>query len=35
MSVFGIVILLFVAAILSVWVVPNRMISKNEHDVKH
>ena len=35
MAVFGVVIALFVLAILSVWIFPNRTVSKNEHDVKH
>ena len=34
MEVFGIVILLFVLAILSVWIVPNKKVSNNEHDLK-
>ncbi len=34
MEVFGIVILLFVLAIVSVWVVPNKKVSDNEHDLK-
>ncbi len=34
MDVFGVVIFLFVLAILSVWLVPNSKISKNEHDIK-
>ncbi len=33
--VFYIVLALFLAAVLSVWFVPNSKISKNEHDVKH
>lgn len=35
MAVFGVVIALFVLAIISVWLVPNKSISKNEHDIKH
>jgi len=35
MVVFGVVITLFILAILSVWIFPNKSISKNEHDVKH
>lgn len=35
MVVFGIVIALFVLAILSVWIFPNKAVSNNEHDVKH
>jgi hypothetical protein len=35
MVVFGIVIALFVLAIVSVWLVPNKSISNNEHDIKH
>lgn len=35
MAVFGVVIALFVLAILSVWIFPNKTISKNEHDNKH
>lgn len=34
MEVFGVVILLFVLAILSIWVVPNKKVSNNEHDLK-
>jgi hypothetical protein len=33
--VFYFVLVLFLAAVLSVWLVPNRKISKNEHDIKH
>lgn len=35
MPVISIVITLFVLAIISPWVFPNKMVSKNEHDVKH
>ena len=35
MAVFGVVIGLFVLAILSVWIFPNKTVSKNEHDLKH
>jgi len=35
MVVFGIVIALFVLAIVSVWIFPNKTVSDNEHDVKH
>lgn len=35
MVVFGIVIALFILAILSVWIFPNKAVSQNEHDVKH
>jgi hypothetical protein len=35
MSAISIVGILFVLAILSPWVFPNKMVSKNEHDVKH
>lgn len=34
MEVFGIVILLFILAIVSVWLVPNKKVSDNEHDLK-
>jgi hypothetical protein len=34
-TVFYIVLALFLAAVLSVWLVPNSKISKNEHDIKH
>jgi hypothetical protein len=34
MEVFGIVIILFVLAIVSIWVVPNKKVSDNEHDLK-
>ena len=34
MEVFGVVIVLFVLAIVSIWVVPNRKVSDNEHDLK-
>jgi hypothetical protein len=30
-----IVFALFLLAIVSPWVFPNKMVSKNEHDVKH
>jgi tetrahydromethanopterin S-methyltransferase subunit B len=35
MAVFGVVIGLFVLAILSIWLFPNSKVSDNEHDVKH
>ena len=35
MIVFGIVIALFVLAIVSVWIFPNKAVSDNEHDIKH
>jgi len=35
MTVFGIVIALFVLAIVSVWLFPNKTVSDNEHDIKH
>ena len=35
MIVFGIVIALFILAIVSVWIFPNKSVSDNEHDVKH
>jgi len=35
MEVFGVVIVLFVLAILSVWLVPNNKVSDNEHDLKY
>lgn len=35
MSVMGVVLALFVLAIISPWLFPNKMVSKNEHDVKH
>lgn len=35
MSVFIVVLVLFVAAIVSIWVFPNSKVSNNEHDVKH
>lgn len=35
MAVFGVVIALFVLAIVSVWIFPNKMVSDNEHDIKH
>jgi hypothetical protein len=35
MAVFGVVIALFVLAIVSVWVFPNKKVSDNEHDIKH
>ena len=35
MAVFGVVITLFVLAIVSVWMFPNKTVSKNEHDIKH
>jgi hypothetical protein len=35
MSVFGVVIALFILAIVSVWAFPNSKVSDNEHDIKH
>ena len=35
MSVFAIVIILFVLAIVSIWLFPNSKVSDNEHDLKH
>lgn len=35
MVIFGIVLALFVLAILSIWIFPNKAVSQNEHDVKH
>jgi hypothetical protein len=35
MAVFGVVIALFVLAIVSIWIFPNRKLSDNEHDKKH
>ena len=35
MAVFGVVIALFVLAILSIWLFPNSKVSNNEHDIKH
>ncbi len=35
MPVISVVITLFVLAIISPWIFPNKMVSKNEHDVKH
>jgi len=35
MAVFGIVIALFILAIVSVWIFPNKTVSDNEHDIKH
>lgn len=35
MSVFAVVIGLFILAILSIWLFPNSKVSKNEHDIKH
>jgi hypothetical protein len=34
MDVFGVVIFLFILAIASVWLIPNKKISGNEHDQK-
>lgn len=34
MEVFSIVIILFVLAIVSIWLVPNKKVSDNEHDLK-
>jgi hypothetical protein len=35
MAVFGVVLVLFVLAIASIWLFPNKKVSDNEHDVKH
>jgi hypothetical protein len=35
MSVMLVVIALFVLAIVSPWIFPNKMVSNNEHDIKH
>lgn len=35
MLVFGIVIALFILAIVSIWLFPNSKLSDNEHDKKH
>lgn len=35
MAVFGVVIVLFILAIVSIWIFPNSKVSNNEHDVKH
>jgi len=35
MSVFSVVIALFILAIISIWLFPNSKVSNNEHDVKH
>jgi hypothetical protein len=35
MVIFGIVLALFVLAILSIWIFPNKAVSQNEHDIKH
>jgi hypothetical protein len=35
MTVFSVVIALFILAIVSVWAFPNRKVSDNEHDIKH
>jgi hypothetical protein len=35
MIVFGVVIALFILAIVSVWLFPNKSVSDNEHDIKH
>ncbi len=35
MIVFGVVIALFILAIVSVWLFPNKSISNNKHDIKH
>ncbi len=35
MIAISVVIGLFVLAIISPWIFPNKMVSKNEHDVKH
>jgi len=34
MVVFGVVVVLFLLAIASIWLVPNKNISNNEHDIK-
>lgn len=34
MSVYGVVIFLFLLAIASVWLFPNSKVSDNEHDLK-
>jgi hypothetical protein len=34
-AVFYVVVALFILAIVSVWLVPNKSISDNEHDIKH
>ena len=35
MAVFGVVIALFILAIVSVWIFPNKTVSNNEQDIKH
>jgi hypothetical protein len=35
MSVISVVFGLFVLAIISPWIFPNKMVSNNEHDKKH
>ena len=35
MTVFGVVLFLFVLAIASIWLFPNSKVSNNEHDIKH
>ncbi len=35
MVVFAVVLCLFGLAILSIWIFPNKAVSKNEHDIKH
>jgi hypothetical protein len=35
MSVILVVIGFFLLAIVSPWIFPNKMVSKNEHDIKH
>ena len=35
MTIFLFVIFLFVLAIVSPWVFPNKMVSKNKDDVRH
>jgi len=35
MAVISVVLALFLLAIISPWVFPNKMVSKNDHDVKH
>lgn len=35
MAVIGVVAALFLLAVISPWVFPNKSVSNNEHDVKH
>jgi hypothetical protein len=35
MSVMLTIVALFVLAIICPWIIPNKNVSKNEHDVKH